>query len=452
MGFFSFLVLTAGLFYVHFSLSARLEKCEKMLKDLKKSKPLADYSPPFSPIQPAIIKQSTSEEKTTAEIPTVSQLNPEIHQVTKKDIPRKSFEIPHIIKENWMGVFGSIALVIGAAFFGLTADIMQYAEVRVGMMLVASLVFLGFSQKLKYFHNWTLFSGWLKCISGAVILFATLGAGGIQGLQFIDSPVYALLFLCLGIAINILLAVTSPSQAVASLHVILSILAFCIAPQAFILLPIGALIASIGLISSYGSKWDLHLLLIVIAFGIQNTVWTISLETQLLPWMQYIAIACSLVVGLIAACIHYSKKYESPKLEVLPLVAHISNWGLLSWNIWLHAQYFRWTPLILGAVAIAGFILARVAKKKKITWLYYTDILLSQLVAMFAIASTSTFSANYVDLSLIILVETLIFNFICRLQNEYFILRMGYLLQYLSYLVAVIFTSDALVNGSHDDR
>ena len=113
--------------------------------------------------------------------------------------------------------------------------------------------------------------------------FATIGAGGIEGLQFIHSPLYALGFLCLGIGVNVLLASLTPSQGVASLHVILSIVAFCVAPQALILLPMGALVAIIGLINAYQSRWDLRLLLIVIAFACQNFYWSFRLESELSP-------------------------------------------------------------------------------------------------------------------------------------------------------------------------
>ncbi|MCB1213327.1 MAG: hypothetical protein KDK40_03420, partial [Chlamydiia bacterium] len=324
----------------------------------------------------------THDQSTATQVAAISATNAitQLSQLKKWKRLKCSFEIPKVIKENWMGVFGSIALVIGAVFFGLTAEIMQHAEIRVGVMMAISFLLLGISQKLKNHCDWRALCGWLKSIAGAVILFATLGAGGIEGLQFIYTPIYALLFLCFGIAINIVLAMTTASQGTASLHVILSIIAFCLVPQAPILLPIGALVAGVGLTAAYRAKWDLHLLLIVIAFGVQNTVWTYSFSTALLPWMHYLAVGCSLVVGSIAASVHYSKKYHSPKFEVLPLTAHITNWGVLIWNIWMHAQFIKWMPLVLAAIAAAGFVLARVAKKKNIDWLFYTDTLLSQLV------------------------------------------------------------------------
>ncbi|MDB2613999.1 hypothetical protein N9Y92_02435 [Chlamydiales bacterium] len=426
-----------------------MRKCEESLKQLQESTSGEITSPQktFEPSTPPFFSLEAPKKTIATEV----AIKPVIKEVEEKTV-RKPFKIPNIIKENWMGVFGSVALVIGAVFFGLTAEIMEHAEARVGVIMVISFLFLGVSQKLKDHVDWTPLCGWLKSIAGAAILFATLGAASIEGLQFIYTPLYALYFLCFGISINILLATTTPSQGVASLHVILSIIAFCIVPQTFILLPIGALVASVGLMAAYRLKWDLHLLLIVITFAFQNTLWSFSLDTQLLPWMHYLAIGSSLVVGLIAAFVHYRKKYQSPKMEVLPLVAHITNWGLLTWNIWIHAPFFKWTPQVLGAVAIAGFILARIAKKMKIHWLYSTDTLLSQLVAMAAIASISSFSVKPLDLGLMILFETFAFNFVCRLQKEDFLLRTGCCLQYIVYLVVIKYTLEVLTDAPVADQ
>lgn len=443
MEIFIFLVISF-LVYRHINLSARVQKCEEALIALNKSN--RDEKKQIN--QKIFLQRNDASLETSKKATIAEEIVEPTERVMQEPLKQKTlskpFKIPNIIKENWMGVFGSVVLVTGAVFFGLTAEVMQHAEIRVGVMLAASFLLLGISQRLKSKSDWILLCGWLKSIAGAVILFATLGAGGIKGLQFIHTPIYALYFLCFGVSINILLAMTTPSQAMASFHVILSILAFCIVPQALILLPIGALVVSVGLGVAYQSKWDLHLLLIVIAFAIQNTIWTLSPDTQLFPWMHYLAIGSALVVSLIAACIHYSKKYQSPKLEVLPLAAHITNWGLLTWNIWLHAEFFKGTPLVLGIVAVAGFVLARVAQKKKIYWLYYTDTLLSQLVATAAIFSMSRFSINPLDLGLIVLFETLIFNFISRLQKEDFLLRAGYCLQYICCLVIINYTLETL--------
>lgn len=459
------------LFFLYFRLSARLRKCESLLKQTKiftdeessslnqktqKEQTSEILSPPPSISEDLENFEDPEDSKKSTETPIQVAAELSAKTIEQQDIennyPSKPFTIPNVIKENWMGVFGSIAFVIGAVFFGLTTKIMQLAEVRIGLMILASFSLLFISQKLKNRANWGALCAWLKSIAGTVILFATIGAGGIEGLQFIQSPSYALIFLCFGISINIVLAMTTRSGGIASLHVILSIIAFCIVPQAFILLPIGALVACIGLVAAYRSKWDLHLLFIIFAFTFQNTLWTISLARQLHPWMHHLSIGFSVIVSITAASIHYSQKYKSKKIEVLPLIAHISNWGLLIWNIFIHAQFVNWSFFELGGFSIAGFILARVAKKKEIYWLYYTDTLFAQLLAISAIASMSSFSIKPLDICSIILFETLAFNFVYQFLKEDFLLRIGYFLQSIAYLVMINYVLHSLSNTHIDNQ
>lgn len=437
-------------------LADRIRECELNLKVIKKAllndkKQTTEEQLPDSnsllPETPLIIVEQKTEELFPvhpAVEPTVKAIETKVETKLIKSVPPPPpSKLFAILKENWMGVFGSFALVIGAVFFGLTSKIMQQPEVRVGILILFSLVFLGISQKIKD-QKWSLLCGWLRSIAGAVILFATLGAGGIEGLRFIQNPFLALAFLCVGITVNLLLACTTAVQTIASMHVILSIIAFCIVPQTMILLPLGALVSIIGLITAYRSKWDLHLLLIVIAFACLNIVWTYSLVQS--PTMHYLAIACSVVVGLTGGAIHYSKKYQSSHFEVLPLIAHISNWMILIGNLWLHAQFFKGTPFILAAISMGGFFLANHAKKEGIRWLYHTDILLSQLLALSSIVSLFIFEINPIDLCILLLLETILFSQICFIQKDDLLLKVGYGLQ--SIICLLTLTTIQMVIGN----
>lgn len=436
-----FLIFCIVIFYRNSKLSKRIQHCESLIKEIQassKGKPI--YPPPPT----EFLDEKPSSISSLAEKPLKSATKIQQNPVRKK-ILKKSLKMPRIIKENWIGVFGSMALVVGAVFFGLTAEIMKLPEVRVATMIFASFLFLGISLKFKKRAEWASLCSWLNSVAGAVILFATLGAGGIEGLRFIYSPFFALTFLSCGISMNILLAFTTRSQVVASLHVILSVLAICAAPQSVVLLPIGALIASIGLLAAYRTRWDLHILLIAISFSIQNIYWTTSLKAQLSPPMHLIAICCSLAVFLVGAFVHYRRKYQSTEFKALTLVSHITNWSLLIGNIYLHAKFSNVTPVIFGALAIVGYILARIAKKKGITWLYLTDTIFAQLVTVATIATMKSFSIHPMDLGLMVLVETMIFNFVCNVQKEDPLLRFGYFLQHLSFLASFLLITDAFL-------
>ncbi|MBA2369118.1 MAG: hypothetical protein H0V82_08870 [Candidatus Protochlamydia sp.] len=440
-------------------LANRIKQCELILKQLEQAL-LDEEQPAQQELNANASFSSEAElacEKSNAEL-LISPPGPialwqeESIIELKKDsqAARKPSKFFGMIKENWMGAFGSFTLVMGAVFFGLTSTIMQHPEARVGILFLASLLILGISQKINAYKNWSLLCGWLRSIAGSVILFAALGAGSIEGLKFIQTPSYALIVLCAGIAFNLSLACTTAVQSIASLHVILSLIAFCIVPQTIILLPLGALISIVGLFTAYRSRWDLHLFFIVLAFACLNTVWTYSL--LLTPLMHYLAIACSVKVGLTGAAIHYSKKYQMPHFKAVPLAAHILNWLLLIWNLLLHAQFFSGTPFILGTIAMAGFILARNAKRKGIHWLYYTDTLLSQILLLSAIASCANFSVSSFDLSTLFFVEIILFNFICIMQKEDFLLKAGYCLQFLIVIIALSTSLIAIENIPGSDK
>lgn len=416
----TFLLLLLVCFYWYRKVSARVRACEELLTRLHTPVPPPPPPPPPLP------------EQCTPQPPTMP------HEGTEQySLPR--LQIPQIIRENWMGVFGSLAVVTGAVFFGLTSTIMQHPEAKLSVMIAVSSLLLGLCYRLKNQNQWMLLCGWLKSIAASVILVATLGAGSIPGLQCIDYPPYAIAFLCVGIAVNMILSLVTPYQSVASLHVILSSLAFCLVPQTLILLPLGAFTACLGLWNAYRSKWDLHSLLIITAFSLQNFFWYFALKNALVPWMHGLAITTCLVVGLIAAIIHYSNKYASPTLEPLPFVTHIANWGLLAGNIWIHAPTSVWGPFVLGTLAACGFLVANVARKKHIQWLYHTDTLFSQLVAVLAIISILQFRVRHIDISLLLLCETVVFNMIYQKQKEQFLFRVGSIFQWIASIVTLIF-------------
>ncbi len=468
-------IITSVLDY-HYNLHIRIKKCEQLLDEIKapSTKIPTSQNPesvPPSPVLPKIVEKFNSSKEVSAPlktplvktplatIPKVIKVSDEkessdekvslTEKVSPKEpfktpaIPKEPFKIPAILKENWMGIIGSIALVIGLVLFSLTSEIMEKPEARTTAIIAASLFIFWISLKLNNQPHWILLCSWLRSIAGTVILFATIGAGSIEGLQFIYSPIYALAFLCAGIAVNLVLASLTNSESVASLHVILAIIAFCLAPQTLILLPMGALVATIGLMIAYRAKWDLHLLLIVIAFSGQNFFWTYELKSEFLPWKDFLAIACSLIVGLFAGLMHYSKKYKSPTFEMLPFAAHIMNWGLLILNIWIHAQFSHLTPLILGTLALAGFILAKAARKRKLIG-YTSQIPYFHSWQPLPLLSVWALLMSPLDVCLLIIFETMVFSLVFQFQKEQFLIRAGYCCQYIASLFMLFFSIETL--------
>jgi hypothetical protein len=142
---FSFIVFCIFILYLQLRLSRRVWQCERLLKELQGA--------------PEVEKQMVEEKIVEREFrpkpaaPTFTEVaekpakKPEVPQLPAKKWP--SLRIPAGIKENWMGLFGSLALVVGAVFFGLTSEIMKLAEARVGLMLLFSMLLLFISRRIK---------------------------------------------------------------------------------------------------------------------------------------------------------------------------------------------------------------------------------------------------------------------------------------------------------------
>lgn len=415
-------------------LAQRQSILEKRLAELEGTREAV--TPPLPASEPTPKTASISEPPPP---PVKDTIPPEIHPLPPNNLVgaragtpfkeilvgwvKKHPSILEFIKENWLGVVGALACVMGSVFFGITSGLFNHPEARVAAMVLFASLLVGISLKLKSREKWNLTCNLFKSTGGAIFLFATLGVGGIEGLQCIHSPILALAFLCAGIGVNLILAVLTSSQTIASLHVILSLIAFYVAPQAVLLLPLGAIVSIIGLVIAYRSKWDFHLILIIVAFTIQNVIWSKGL--LLTPWMHYLSIGCSVAVAMAGAIVHYRIKYKSPKLEPLPFIAHLTNWGLLAWNVYSHAQFTRWSSLILLVAASLGFITARIARKKGILWLYHMDTLLSQLLVLVAIGSLYVFSIKTIDICLLALVEVVIFTIMNHLMKDKLLVRIG---------------------------
>jgi hypothetical protein len=349
---------------------------------------------------------------------------------SRQEASQNRNQIFEFIKDNWLAGVGSIACVIGAVFFGITSGLLNHASIRLVSLLIFSILLIVLSGKLS--ESWLIWKGLLRSIAGAIILFSAVGAGHVEGLKCIESPNASFCLLCAGIAVNVYLASITPFQFIASGHVLLSLIAFWVAPQNYLFLPLSAAIAIIGLLNAYRSRWNIHLILILIGYSIQNMVWTWNLDQD--GGMHYLAIFCAIAVSSVAAAIHYSKIYQPSNLKALPFINHISNWILLAWNLYMHAHLFRWSFLALFAAAVIGFFLARIAKKKEIIWLYRTDTCLSQFLAFVAFVSLFQFSINPLDIYILALIQIALFSFIHNLLKENFLVRAGYLFQLLIYI------------------
>ncbi len=342
------------------------------------------------------------------------------------------------VKANWTGLLGAVILVTGVAFFGVLASLYIGPEGRFGVILGFAGLAFGLSFWLKSRPAWQDFSGWLTAISGAIALFACLGAGGIDGLKFIEDPLVGLVVLGLGVALNLGFAYATRQQAIAALHVVLSLCALAVAPAEAPVLLVATVAALCGIGLSFRHRWDLNLWAILVAFAAFHAKWlgdtALTIETA-----RPFAIPCILLVGLAAALVHYKKEYAAARFQHLPCTVHIFNWTSVGLSIVQYSMGSAWAAPALALGAVLAAVLARVARRRGIRWLYVTDTLVSQVVAVFAILALRHLNLAQVDLGLLTFLELTLFHVLCSIEGDEILVRVLYTAQWLAFLAFFFF-------------
>lgn len=348
----------------------------------------------------------------------------------------KRFE--HIFIESWIAVIAVVILVAGISFFGIWAST-RISPVFRFWIIVSSAILLGglsvFAGRYKKFQPLAV---WLRSAGAAVYLFAALGAGGIPGIQWIDSPLMGLLMLITGILVNIILAFVGKNQVFSSLHIILGVVAVSIAPQSVATLIVATIVTFSGITISFRKKWDIqHLISILFYFGF-IIFWGFKVDPSS-NFYNVSAVSAVIVTALITLFIHYLRIYADSGFEVTPLIVHLVNWLFLSIGL---IKYFPETDYIYIPLFISGvllFFLAGRAKKLKINWLFATDTLISQLMILLALISLINFDISNFLIIFLILAESLGFLIIIRREKEYLVHTVGFSISSLA-AVALLFT------------
>lgn len=442
-------------------LSNRLSKLEQKLKNFgqsEKSKSetqpainLPDRNTAKLPELPAVIEQEpellteesnkdlqTPQEESIVVVGISEHLQEHSEQkeavvltATEQNIKTTSTFWERLSGENWIGVVGSVLLVIGAIFLITYAALQVEPVYRFAIITAFSLITGGIGFALRTNPEWSTFGSWLRSVGGALFLFGSLGSGYIPGLQWIDNPATSLAVLSLGISVNLLLGFLGGTQVFASLHVLLSLTALALAPATNQTLILAAIVTLFGIAPVYRERWDAHLLIIVVAFFTFHLYWyfTIGKLSLMVMYAQpLLSISIWLILGIVGAIVHYRSAYTSNKFEVLPFLGHLFNWLFMATGLAMHAAGTPYKTIFILIGAIAAFVLALRAKKIGIKWLYYTDTLLAQvamLVALLTLTDWSWTNDNEITVLSLMFLEALLFSFVMMLVKEQWLYRTG---------------------------
>lgn len=402
----------------------------------EEKKDTAKIAPPVEVPVSAAADYSEQEKKETTAVP--KEMVAESHPGKKLTGPWKKIQQQFI--ENWTGILGSIIMVMGVAFLGIYTALKLSPVYRFVMLVVFSALLLGLFFFLRSKPKWVRLALWLRSGAGAIFLFACLGASTIDGLKWVEHPLKGtgLVLLFMGIVLNLYLSFIGGKQVFASLHVLLSLVALSIAPPTTITFIAAAIVTLFGTALTYREKWEYHLLLTISLFFAYHLYWYIQNGMKELSKPQHLTgIIAVAAVSVLALLVHYRSLYRTTAFERLPFFVHFSNWVYFGIGLYVHSLGSPWKPVVIGCGSIAAFLLARRARRLEIRWLFITDTLAAQVIALFALFSMAQWKVNPFVILGMMLLEILIFLVIMMEEKENLLAAVGTAFKYALGIIMI---------------
>ncbi|EPG73517.1 membrane protein, PF10101 family [Leptospira fainei serovar Hurstbridge str. BUT 6] len=459
LGFITFIVLIFFLIYP-FILGSRVTELKEKVRQLEdriKELELPSKSPlrekdRIPDEKPILAKESIvlpakerggseSKKKAVSSIPVSSPLE-SLPSPKRNPVRSQTWEkVEKIVAQNWTGILGTIILVMGIGFLAIYAALKVSPLLRFSMVLGIAVALYAASLYLLTKEFWKQISYWLKSASGAVVLFACVGAASLPGMKWIENEILALVIVLGGISINLSLAWFASLQRFASLHIVLSLLALAILPSTNLVFCVGAGVAVFSAALSYKAKWEYHLLQTVLSFLVVNFLFKnhiISSDGGYEPMARIFGIIGTGSVGLLSLLVHYRKAYATEKLEILPFITHFVSWLSVGLGFALYATGSRWNAPVLIFISILIFLHARRARKIGIRWLYLTDTLVSLGIAFLGVVFLGRWELGYLSITLIVSVLFLLFFIAASEEKEELLRWIGGALLHFSFLSYII--------------
>lgn len=404
-------------------------------------------APPVPPVLPrgAVISPNVKTETMAAETKPVVPTPPPVARPTPTGpTPWDNFQKKFV--ENWTGILGSIVLVMGVGFLGIYAAIQLAPFFRFLLIDGFAALLLGLFFFMKRRPAWADLSSWLRSSAGAVFLFGCVGSSAIPGLKWIDNETAALALIGAGVGVNLLCGYLGGTQIFASLHVILSLIALGMAPQALTTMGAAGIVTAAGILFCYRSRWEAHLLLTIVAFFIYQIFWHNQLvKADSIPTdVRIVGIASTLLVGCLALFVHYRKMYEKKAFEALPFLTHVTNWLFMAVGFLLYSTGSKWNTIVLGVAALFIYTLSYRARKMEIRWLSITDKLTAQAVAVFALLTLHRWEVPWTFAALALSIEALIFIVLAVREGEPVLKWMGAAMNAVMSIVLIVICIDAI--------
>lgn len=428
------------LFKIH-ALERKNDALQVTVRELKKRLPGANGLTPANAIP-------LSEDTTTASTPSASPQSASITSIVK--IAEEPVVLPHVDKtveqdpqpgfiqwilnarvvkslerkfsENWTGFIGAILLVLGIGFLSVYTALKMSPSYR---FLLVCAVSAGLASSSLYFKRkdfWQFLTQWMRSSAAGLFLFACIGASTIPAIKWIHHLPLALFFLMLGILVNLLTGFLSRKEFFAATHTFFGLLALSIGLPAVdnsaafpvVFLGIAAVITIASIMWGRKEKWEYNTLISVSSFSLFHLFWSLLIGTEAYPFFQQLTgISSVIFICLAALLVHYSKLYSTATFQRKPFWVHVICWTWLGIGL---VQYYTpspWATLGLVSAALGAFFMAMQAKKLGVRWLYVTDSLIAQGLAVIAVFTLFNLDASY----------SLVFNLIFCLLTLFSVIR-----------------------------
>jgi hypothetical protein len=408
------------------------DRPQEMEKKPRKISPKASVPPPSPP--PSREAEVPLEPSVP---PTVSHKKPAAMQ---KQTPSKKepSELAIWLTDNWMGIAGAFAMIIGFAFFALSSDWIKLAETRLGLLFSTSLILFLLSRYLCDRKGYRQMSGWFQGISGGLILFAAYGAGQIEALRVIQSESLALSLLIFVIVLNVALVSLARYQAVASLHVALSLLVLSTASQAPYLIPVAAAVVLGSLLVKRSENWHGFHLISFLSYFLLALAWIHSYGYRLNLEQTLFLILPSLLLTVLGSWLQIQSIKKEEGFSSLLLASYLSLplTQIIIYSLALLPDWWSIAPFAL--VSLVYLNNAVLAKKLDISFIFSASLIMAELFFCGAILSLYKKVIGNIDVTILIFVQLVIFNAFCQLYKQKSILRLGYFLQNFILLVSTL--------------
>ncbi len=236
----------AVVFVLVLQLDVKVRQLEKRIQLLEGGQHPAPI-PGLEPQTESTPSQAAEIVSEPVEIPTAAP--PPVEAAPSLPRPAVAFRAPDAaFWDRAIGFLGIGVLILGIGFGIVYAGLVLDALGRFFLLIAVSLALFAagwLTSRKDFLKDLGL---WLRSAGGALILLATLGAGHLEGLKWVDSSIAAFALLAVGLTVNLALGWVSRLTPITTLHQILGIVALALAEKNEVTLITAAVVSLAALV------------------------------------------------------------------------------------------------------------------------------------------------------------------------------------------------------------